>query len=268
MSKKKRKGKAPRQRGERGEWEAPPGGPEVGRAALSLTGESSGHAEYSNPLEEATAAAKAGDPVRMVEILLEKGALAGVLRYQRGRWRNIPEDELERLLACSVTELYWYIDRGNQVENLLAWIIKVADRMALRYLRTREEEMLADVSEMDAIPTKAEKDEPVVGEDIRTRVLRIARGYLPKLGQETAQRVMAHLFDAVEAGVVDISRTKMAADLGLSPQTVRTAIFRGFQRLKRLAKDDGLDLGEVGKGAEDDDDQGDEDRLGDTGTDE
>lgn len=197
----------------------------------------------TNPLEEAYEAAREGDPVRMVEILLSKGALAGIRRYQTRRWRNIPAEDQEHILACSVTELFWYIKKGKRVENLLAWLIKVSDRLAFQFIRRREADGLEDFDpDVENIGSTGHEEDSESAEPVRDRVLRLARGFLPRLGHETAQRVMAYLFDAVEAGEVDISKARMAKDLGLNPATVRQAVNRGFQRLKRIALEEGYGL--------------------------
>lgn len=51
---------------------------------------------------------------------------------------------------------------------------------------------------------------------------------------------MAYVIDAVEAGRDDVPSTEIAEFLGLTPGTVRTSLSRGFDRLKRIARDEHL----------------------------
>ncbi len=210
--------------------------------AVAGAGPTDPQAEVATPLQDAIAAARDGNPVQMVELLLTNHALAGVLRYQVKRWPAIPADELEHHLAGAVSELYWFLEGGGRVHNPLAWLIKVTDRMAMRFYRERQAERPAEETALDKLPAMQEEEDLGAEEGGRAHVLRLARGFLPRLGHDTAQRVMAYLFDAVEAGVVEISRVEMAKDLGLNPATVRTAISRGFQRLRRIAAEEGFDL--------------------------
>lgn len=74
---------------------------------------------------------------------------------------------------------------------------------------------------------------------------------------------MEYVLDGIEAGREDIPPAVIAEALGLSADTVRQAISRGFRRLARTAKGEALvdehwDLPALGQGestCEDDDDE-------------
>lgn len=73
------------------------------------------------------------------------------------------------------------------------------------------------------------------------------------------QLVMGYIIDAVEAGEEDISNGEIVAATGLSPDTVRPALVRGFARLKREAHAAGVTDKDFDFAKEDPDDEGEED---------
>ena len=59
--------------------------------------------------------------------------------------------------------------------------------------------------------------------------------------------VMGYLIDAVEAGRWDVSNQEIGEALGLTNDTVRTSLSRGFRRLNRLAQEEGISNNEIGE---------------------
>ncbi|HZU34249.1 MAG TPA: hypothetical protein VFB79_24280 [Candidatus Angelobacter sp.] len=77
------------------------------------------------------------------------------------------------------------------------------------------------------------------------RALSLARSYLPLLGQENVRRVMAVYLDAVEKGIEQLEHSEVAAALGISESTARQCAYRGFNRLKRVAAEKGINLNTI-----------------------
>ena len=83
-------------------------------------------------------------------------------------------------------------------------------------------------------------DEDSEREEKRAMAVRMTRKLLPRLGQQNVQAVMAYVIDAVDAGRWDVPNQEIMEAVGLSNDTVRTSLSRGFRRLSRLAQEEGL----------------------------
>lgn len=110
-------------------------------------------------------------------------------------------------------------------------------------LRQRRSECSSD---MDAIANVRDPAIEAVRQEsherLRKEALYKARELLPLLGMENIRKVMATIFDAVEAGMDDLLDSEIAAAVDLSEETVRRLKSRGFERLRRLANERGYDL--------------------------
>ena len=191
-------------------------------------------------IESAVEAAKAGDPVAMLEALFATPALDGAKRWLQRRWQHLASDDAKAndALSDAVDSLYAWIRQGRHVSNPVAWLMKVADRVASKQHTLLEAEAATAPMVIDQIP--ADPKSKLDPGELRKRALEIARSMLPKLGQENIRNVMSFLFDAVEQGCGDISNVEIGEALGLLPNTVAKLKGRGFARLERAARDDGI----------------------------
>jgi DNA-directed RNA polymerase specialized sigma24 family protein len=204
--------------------------------------------EQDLQLEEAKKAAAGANPLRMVECLHKSRALAGLVRRLQSKWPGIASSEIDMAVAKAVDAAYEFIRTGKKVFQLVAFLWKVADRRAFDYHRSAVREIPTDPTILESVadPNSAAPgaDDEERAEDERQkkveRAVKIARSLLPRLGQENVQRVMSLVIDAAEQGLVDLPNAHIADVLGLSLDTVKKSKSRGLQRLKRLAREEGL----------------------------
>jgi DNA-directed RNA polymerase specialized sigma24 family protein len=172
--------------------------------------------------------------------LFESGFIDGLVRRLDRRWGQLDRSTIEDAVSDALLALYDAMTGPRKIGSVEAYVFKVAaNRAQVRHEEITgygnyEEEKVADADpETSARPGLV---------DIRAEALRLARQLLPRLGQSTIQRVMGIVFDAIEADLPDISPAEIAETLGVSSDVVRQALHRGFQRLRRVAEEEGLQL--------------------------
>ncbi|SRR6266571_434026 len=202
-------------------------------------------------LRQATEAVAAGDPRGMLEHLYSSYFLDGLARGIQRRWPSLSRDDTEFVIAQAVDALYRSVSDGKKILNLSAFLWKVADRKANDFYERRLRERAVDPEELQRLSDQDTSSRgpfegdtgPDPEEDYdkhRAEAIRIARGLLPRLGQQNVQAVLAYLLDALEAGVMDVQNQEIADALAISIETVRTSLSRGFARLTRIAREEGL----------------------------
>lgn len=210
--------------------------------------------EQKQALQSARDAAAAGDPMGMLKNLYHGFVLDGMKSRLAARWSQIPTDDVDYFVAQAVDILYEQINLGEKVFNITAYLWKVAERKATDYHRIRKKERslppdeLSEVFNSSRVAVHQRTSEEMAEEERekeeqdrkRRQSITIARSLLPRLGLANVQAVMAYVIDAAEARREDLQNIEIADALGLSLETVRQAKSRGFRRLSRIAKEEGL----------------------------
>jgi DNA-directed RNA polymerase specialized sigma24 family protein len=198
-------------------------------------------------LEDARAAAAAGGVIAMLEALHQAGVTDGLVRQLRARWPTLHETDADFILGEAVDAFYTAARGGTKVHDVVAYIWKAADHMASDHHARRQREAVGSLEDAPgvadpALAVLAGDSRPAHGDHEwrRQEALAHARRLLPRLGQANVQRVMSFVLDAVERGTVDLPNAVIADALGLGLETVRTSLSRGFRRLTREAKREGL----------------------------
>jgi len=201
-------------------------------------------------IKKAKEAASAGDPKGMVEALYESHAIDGLVRRIHGRWPVLGQQGAEDAVADAAVVLYTSVRTGEKVLNPVAFLWKVADRKAndawkaaKRSVHVESWELVAAKADGDSAGTQETESGLVdssTDEERRAKAISIARQLLPRLGQQNIQAVMSYVIDAVEADRWDVPNQEIQEALGLTNDTVRTSLSRGFHRLGRLAQEEGL----------------------------
>ena len=201
-------------------------------------------------LEVARRAAAAGQPDRMLEALVASRFLDGLTRRLENDWHGrLPRAEIEDCVAIAVDGAYDAVAHGRPVRNLGAWIWKAASNKAID--RWNDDYELRGVMESDALADS--REDPEIDSDSDQRLaeyrakeaVRVARLLLPRIGQGQIVDVMTLVIDAVEQGLEDLSPSTIGETLGLSASAVRSLLSRGFERLEREARHEGMTLPEV-----------------------
>lgn len=209
-------------------------------------------------LKRAEDAANNGDPVGTMENLYRSFYLDGITRRLRGRWERLSVEDVKDAVAEAVNALYFSIRDGKKVLDIKGYIWKAADNKANDRYRLQERERTMSPEDLDRVSSQVHppaEDEYMYGRFRieepdssirRARAISTARRLLPRLGGENIQQVMGYILDAIEADQVHISNSEIAEALGLSNQTVRQCRSRGFRRLEREGRKEGLVLPTLG----------------------
>jgi DNA-directed RNA polymerase specialized sigma24 family protein len=204
-------------------------------------------------IQRATQAAIAGDPATLIEALYTSGLLDGIAWRLRSQ---LPEDDVDFIISEAIRCTYQAIHLGRQEIDLASWLCKTCYNMAGARYAMRKNVVFLESSDLDRrqqtlgrreFTTEHTNPEEQEEEREKRRIaaVQIARSLLPKIGEENIQRVMAVVLDAVEQDVVDLPHRAIAEAVGLSVGTVQRLVSRGFERLEREAKREGLWLDSV-----------------------
>lgn len=199
-------------------------------------------------LQQANEAAALGDPGRMLEALHRSFILDGLTRRISSKWQKLSRDEVSDIVAKAVDAVYEAIRGGKKVLSLSNYLSSTCHYKACDYYSARQCEKSLTPEDLEHIPDQLteHEDEPdssakeLDWEAKRPRAIAIVRSLLPKLGQHNVQKVMAYILDALEADCVDISNAQIAEALVLRLDVVRQSKHRGFQRLERIVREEGL----------------------------
>lgn len=192
-------------------------------------------------------AARAKDAARMVAALQASGYLDGLVRRLQGQWPRLPRDEVDACVAEAVDAAYDAVGRGRRVTQLGGWLWKVAYARAVdAWDRVRAHHAAPDdLADPRAPPlTVAERqasDDEAAAR--RAEAIRLARRLLPKVGHGQVLAVTELLIEAVEAGEPDLPVEVIADTLGITAAAARALTSRGLERLRRAARDEGIEPG-------------------------
>ena len=203
-------------------------------------------------MQEALQAAKDHRPDRMLEALAMSGFLDGLTRLLDGQWGQMHRMDIEDCIAKAVDEAYNAISQGRKIRNLGGWLWKAANNKThdlwkkdfeFRDSNFRDFERIASTSESSLTDEEREKRDKLA-EFHREEAIRLARRLLPKIGKGQVVSVMELVIDAVEQGVPDLSASDIGDTLGITADAARTLLGRGFTRLYRVAREEGITLPE------------------------
>jgi DNA-directed RNA polymerase specialized sigma24 family protein len=194
----------------------------------------------TNALRAAAEAAEKGEAWVAVEALWRSPVLDGVVRRVRGRWPWLPDDDVDRAVSEAFEAFHTAILAGDTVRDPVHWLSRVARNRAAQIMRDGSREVPHDPAELSQGERDGEAEMILATDERRARAIRHARRLLPRLGQANVQAVMEVVIDAVERDIPSLSVAEIAQSLGQSQQTVKVWYWRGFERLKRLAAEQGL----------------------------
>lgn len=193
--------------------------------------------------QRAAAAARRGDAVGMIQALFA-GGMADWLYWRTSKaYRVLPAQDIQDCVAEAISDTFQVLAAGGRIQALPGYLLKAARNNALDMLSKRRDERSAD---MDSLPSVGDPTIDALRasahELLRRDALAKARALLPRLGMDNIRRVMEVIFDAIEQEIVDLRDSDIAAAVGLSEETAKRLKNRGFERLRRLAQDEGYEL--------------------------
>lgn len=194
-------------------------------------------------LDNAIQATKSGDIRAALEMLYLGHILDGLYRRLRKKWGKLSEDEIHESLAQAIVQLIEKVIEGEEVSKPVSYLIKVSDGIAYNIWKGNEQYSEKEIDKLSLVEKNQNNTSNAINYDeAMKKALSIAKNFLPKLGQENVQLVMEYILDALERGVEDITNQEIGDALNLSPDVVRQSKTRGWQRLERIAKENGYHL--------------------------
>jgi len=206
-------------------------------------------ARQQDELKRAKKAAISADAATFMEALFNSrlpDALTWRLRKQ------LPTDDAEAIVAEAIGNAYDAIQNHGDQIDLAAWLSKVCFNQARARYATRKNIVAEEDRELEhrsgvnqtrlhvPISQEQQKEADERSANMRVDAIKLARTLLPRIGEDNIQKVMSVVLDAIEQDLVDLSPEQISKIVDLSPQTVRRLVSRGFARLEREAKQDGL----------------------------
>lgn len=204
--------------------------------------------EAAKLLERAEQAVNRADVVEMLQALAASRYLDGLARRLQRKWSgSLPWAEVDDCIAQAVDAACAAVSRGRPIRSLPAWLWKSADKIAndrwtFDYGRRVELDVDTSLASPDTNDTEREREErQELGEMRRREAVRIAREFLPRIGEGQVRDVMELVIDAAEEGLPDLPAPYIAEALGISNNAARTLVSRGMKRLRRLAEQEGVE---------------------------
>lgn len=195
-------------------------------------------------LKRAQAAARQQDAAGMVNGLF-RSKIVDRLVWKVGHefYGKLAPEEVRDCVAEAVASCYASLVVGKSVTNLVGYLLKVARNLAVDMVADFESNGTRDAATVpDWRDPDGDEARDAARAALQQEALQRARSLLPQLGQENIRRVMEVVFDAVEKQVVDLTDQDIAEITGIQPETIRRLKNRGFERLRRLATENGFNL--------------------------
>lgn len=152
----------------------------------------------------------------------------------RGQWGWITEEQVGDAIQEAFVAMYLEIQRGGQIRKSVAWLATVAYRRAADEMRTTEPEQAYDPDDMPlgGVPD-ADCERTAAAFNHFERLV-------GRLTPEGVRRVMEIVVDGMKTGVSTLTNGMIAEILGEHPENVKKWRQRGFEKLGRLAREEGL----------------------------
>ena len=212
-------------------------------------------AEEQDLIEKAVRAARENDARSFFTHLAASHYTDALARRLQGQWPGMDPETIYDAVAVASDSLFEKVAAGDHVRSAPAYLWGAGRRHLLAFDRARRRFVPYDPDAEGHNPT----DEPA-GPDreaVRAEALRLARSLVPRLGGPNVQAVMSAILDCVEGGEPYVDNQTLAEITGLNPSSIRVLKHRGFQRMAREARKDGITLDEdylrTDDGDEDDD---------------
>lgn len=184
--------------------------------------------------------------------LLGSHVLDGIIRDLERRWPGVDGSMVEAMVAEAADALYSKLAGGSLVRSPAGFLWRTANNKLVDYHHA--EGVVRESFELEQNQSEDSMTDEPDREVMRAEAIRFARSVLPSLGQTTVVQVMSFIIDCIEQGELYIDNKFIGDAIGLTPETVRKAKYRGFERLEREARRRGVVLdSQVAEMVQDDD---------------
>lgn len=124
--------------------------------------------------------------------------------------------------------LYTYLEKGQSVENVNAWVFRVARNLAIDHLRKRDPLNLAEPESLEAMATHFANPVP----DAEQMVL---KGEDRRRFEESLRGLSNHERQCVYLRLEGLRYAEIAEVLGISVGNVSTYLARGIRKLRKMS---------------------------------
>ena len=207
--------------------------------------------EQNEFFKQAEFAAVNYQPKVMIKALFVSGFIDGLVRRLVSRWKKLPSHEIEVCVAEAVLNAFIKVSGNGRISNLGGWLWKSAFNNAYmcwqKHYKGRASKNIdvENYQDADSFYTVEDEYTDERREEIRREAVRLARSLILRIGGGQIEDVMEMVIDAVDKGISDLSPQEIGDALGISPDSVRQLLSRGFNRLRREAQKDGIELPDV-----------------------
>lgn len=211
-------------------------------------------------MAKAQEAVSHSDPVGMLEALYASHYLDGLFRRLQAQWPRLPRADVEDCIAEAVNAAFETVSTGRQVSQLGAWLWKSAHNLANDRWRKEQEGRRAveDLPEEVCDAPLGDDDrrhQDALADHRRVEAIRLARRLLPRIGHGQVVDVMEIVIQTVEAGVPDLPAETVAETLGITTAAARALMSRGLDRLRRVARAEGIEFPDELPGDDDEEEE-------------
>ena len=205
--------------------------------------------KFEDILERARIAAQDGRSADLIKDLTLSGYIDGLVRRLSYTWDALPRFEIEICVANAVDSVCEAIAGGRPISNLGGWLWKAAYNKAHDCWSSHYKARLLDDTGFENVGGEYLSETELRNreerqEAKRKEAIRIARSLLPRVGVGKIADVMELILEAVENDIPELTSTELGDALGISPGAARKLLSRGFTRLSRLARKEGIELPE------------------------
>lgn len=174
----------------------------------------------------------------MVQILYLSDFLTGLEARIMKNYSYISEEDIAMFITSAIESLYIKLSNEDYVANPGGYLYTVV-KFKLHEFIKKQKRITDGLRNKQLVESAYEKglgqQEELDDEYCLKLAIREARRLIPKLGQENIQKVMGYVLDCLEVQKFDIRPIEIAEILGMNPNTVRTNLKRGYERLERAA---------------------------------
>lgn len=197
--------------------------------------------QHQELLQKAQEYANQGAGLKMLECLFDSMLLEAFLNHFSGRYPDLRREEIYDIIGKATDEIVARISQKNKIKHLSNYLWKSINNQLSRAVVKAEitlsiEQDEIEIRERPAL-TEAQQNQR---DEARGRAIALAESLIPRLGQQNVQTVMKYILGALKNGAQDVPNIEIADALGMTPGNVRVSVSRGFSRLARIVKEEGL----------------------------
>ena len=198
--------------------------------------------EQREALSRAQKAASDRNVPLMLQNIYESLLLEGYFKHFKRRYDSVASDDIFDIIGEACYELCVKVSEGTNIKQIQSYLWKIIDRKLSNFNKIQNTMRGGDTTEHlgqnDIFDPEGiyEKNKALA----KTKALSLAKSLIPRLGLSTIQQVMSYVIGAIENGSEALTSEEMGEALGLTSDTVRKSIERGFRRLRKIVKEEHL----------------------------